>query len=81
MTFILKFIIVFIVVTLSDMAWAKYMLYVAEKKAMPSAIWGTLIMVGSMVSVISYTQDSRLIPAALLGAFIGTYLTVKRSAK
>lgn len=57
------------------------MLYVAEKKAMPSAIWGTLIMVGSMVSVISYTQDSRLIPAALLGAFIGTYLTVKRSAK
>lgn len=78
MSFILKFIIVLIAVGLADMCWAKYMMYVADKKAFKAALWGTMIMVFGMVSIISYMEDKRLIPAALIGGFFGTYFTVKK---
>lgn len=77
MIFILKFIVVMVCVGLGDMCWAKYMMYAADKKAFKAAFWGTLIMVFGMVSIISYLEDKRFIPAALIGGFIGTYYTVK----
>lgn len=77
--FFIKFILVIISMALCDMCWAKYTIYVTEKKAVKSAIWSVLIMVCGMVTVIGYMEDKRLIPAALIGAFIGTYLTVKKA--
>lgn len=79
--FVLRFIGVMITIALADMCWARYMIFVAEKKALPSAIWGTLIMVGSIIGVRSYTTDDRMIAAVIIGGFFGTYFTVKREAK
>lgn len=79
MTFILKFILVMISVGLADMCWTKYLIHVAAKNAMKSAVWASLIMVCGMFSLISYMEDKRLIPAAFIGGFIGTYFTVKKS--
>lgn len=75
--FLLKFLMVMVAVAFADMCWAKYMMYAAEKNAFKAAMWGTLIMVGGMVSMISYIDDRRLIAAALIGGFCGTYFTIK----
>ena len=79
MPFIIQFILVMISVCLADVCWTKYFVYVAKKEALKSAIWSALIVVCGIVSFISYMDDRRLTIAAVIGAFIGTYLTVKYS--
>lgn len=76
---LLKFFIVAISVGLGDMCWTKYFMKVAEKKALGAGFWSAMIMVCGAVSIFGYLDDRRYILAAIIGAFFGTYLTVKKS--
>lgn len=77
--YILKFPIVLIAVALMDMCWTKFFIYVGKKNELKAGMWASFITMCSMVSTINYVADRRLMPAVFIGAFIGTYVTVKLS--
>lgn len=77
MNFWLKFLLVFICVTVTDGCWAIYIVKTAQKKALPAATWGAAISLLAAFTVIMYTEDHHFLFASVLGAFVGTYISIK----
>lgn len=76
MPYLLKFVLVMLAMIIADICWTVYFLKVEERKAIASGVWSALIIVGSAFTTTSYVEDKSLIPAAVIGAFIGTAGTV-----
>lgn len=76
MSFELKFFLVFLSLVAVDACWTLYIAKVNEGKALAAATWSALIMVCGAFASISYIHDPRLLLAAVLGAWAGTYATV-----
>jgi hypothetical protein len=81
MTYTLTFIGVMISMFLVDICWAKYFIYVSEKKPFQSAVWGCLIMIFGAFTTINYVEDRSLLIAAIIGGFAGTYTAVYKEAR
>lgn len=77
LNYILKFMSVMIAMMLADVCWTLYFMKIAEKKAAQAAAWGSIIILFGAISTTSYVDDHSLIVAAVIGAFIGTYATIK----
>jgi len=75
--FVGKFVIVMFALFITDICWTFYLLDVAAKKARNAAFWSAMIMACGAIAVTNYVTDHRLIIAAMLGAFLGTYFTIK----
>ena len=75
--FVSQFLIVMFALFITDICWTFYLLDVAAKKARNAAFWSAMIMLCSAIAITGYVQDHRLIFAAMLGAFLGTYSTIK----
>jgi chromate transport protein ChrA len=75
--FIVKFIAVMISVILADIAWTLYFMKVQEEKPVASGVWAALIVIFGAFTVTEYTNDWRMIIAAIIGSFIGTAGTVE----
>ena len=60
----------------ADVCWTFYFIKVEERKVIASGIWSSLIIIASAFITTSYVEDRSLVPAAVLGAFIGTAGTV-----
>ena len=76
MEYIIKFILVVIAMIIADVCWTYYFIKVEERKAIAAGIWSALIIVVSSFITTSYVEDRSLVPAAVIGAFIGTAGTV-----
>ena len=76
MPYLLKFLLVMLAMIIADVCWTFYFIKVEERKIVASGIWSSLIIVSSAFITTSYVEDKSLIPAAVLGAFIGTAGTV-----
>jgi hypothetical protein len=76
MAYILKFLLVMLAMIIADVCWTVYFIKVEERRAIASGIWSSLIIIASAFTTTSYVEDRSLIPAAVLGAFIGTAATV-----
>lgn len=76
MEYWIKFISVILSVCIGDICWTYYFIKIEERKAMASALWSMAIMGCGAFSVNTYVNDKSFIIAALIGAFIGTYLSV-----
>ncbi len=72
-----KFILVFVAVFIADICWTFYFIKVDEKKPFSAAFWGTSIYALSAFSVLNYSHEGLYLIPALLGAFSGTYLSVR----
>jgi hypothetical protein len=79
MNSLLEFALVFGVTAIVDAVWAIYLGAVAEKKAFKSAAWGSMIVALGAVSFFAYIHNPIMVAAAVMGGFVGTYITVKRS--
>lgn len=77
MSFEAKFALVFLSLVAVDMCWTFYIAKVNEGRALASATWSALIMVCGAFASISYIHDNRLLGAAVAGAWVGTYATVR----
>lgn len=66
---------------LADIAWTYYFMKVEERKSIGAALWSSLIIVFGMFTTISYVDDRTLSIAAILGAFIGTFIAVEIKKK
>lgn len=71
-----KFLMVMVSMILADVCWTLYFIKVGEKKEIAAGIWSSLIISFGALSTTEYVHDRTLIFAAMLGAFIGTYMTV-----
>lgn len=76
-TFTLKFLLVMLAMAAADWCWTKYMLYAASRDALKAAFWSSMIIACGAFTVTNYVEDPRLIVAALIGAFVGTYYAVE----
>ena len=81
MPYILQFILVFIAMAIADVCWTLYFISVDERKSVVAGLWGSAIYLCGAFGVLSYTQDKTLIIAAVLGSFLGTYLTIEYKKK
>ena len=76
MEYIVKFILVALAMIVADVCWTLYFIKVEERKAIGAGVWSALIIVASAFITTSYVEDKSLVPAAVIGAFIGTAGTV-----
>jgi type IV secretory pathway VirB6-like protein len=77
MSYALQCLLVFVAMAIADICWAYYFIKIDERKSVAAGMWGSAIYICGAVSVVSYTQDRTLIIPAVLGAFVGTYLTIE----
>ena len=73
----LNFGLVVMFTILTDICWGLYIMKVGEKKALPASIWGAIIPFLSANTILMYVDDHSFMWAAVIGAFIGTYITIK----
>jgi hypothetical protein len=62
-----------------DALYALYTIRLTERKALQSAVFGTMIHLFTAFTVISYTKNYWYILPLLIGSFAGTYFTVRFS--
>jgi len=77
MEYTLKFTLVMATLFVADVFWALYFLKIQEKNPLMSGIYGSVIYLLGAVAVTQYTEDKSFIIAAVIGAFLGTYVTVE----
>jgi hypothetical protein len=70
-------ILVFFSVALADYFWTRYIQCVDEQQASKSGLYAALIILVGAFATRSYVNDIWLIIPASLGAYVGTYLTVR----
>ena len=78
---ILKALIVFVAMALTDALWALYVRRASEGHALEASLMAAMLVFGSGVVVLLYTESPVLLTFAGLGAFVGTYFTVRHDAK
>lgn len=73
----IKFFLVFLAMTITDICWTFYLISVEERKSFLAGYWAaTLYVVGAFV-VTSYVNDKFMIIAAAVGSFVGTVLAIE----
>lgn len=81
LTFPLKFATVFVIAAVVDICWALYLRRANSGHAAKAAHFATLLMGLGMYNTDSWLHDKRLVPAVLIGGWIGTYYTIKHDEK
>ncbi len=72
--------LVFAMSAIADYIWASYITAVSHRKPLAAAISVIgVVLMGNLITVL-YVDDRWLIPAAALGAGLGTYLSVLRES-
>lgn len=77
MRYEIKFLIILIISSLVDSIWVYYIQGVADKAPHKAAISGVLIYLSSIFVTLQVIDNNLSIIPASIGAYIGTYLTVK----
>jgi len=62
---------------LADICWTYYFIKIEERKSLAAGTWAALIYIFGAFTVTSYIEDKRLIIAAIIGSFLGTWATVE----
>ena len=76
MSYPIQFILVMLAMIIVDICWTYYFIKVGENKAIAAGIWSAGIVIVSAFITTSYVEDKSLVPAAVIGAFLGTAGTV-----
>jgi hypothetical protein len=81
MSFWLQFFLTLVAMAITDAFWTLYMLEVAAKRALRAGFWSAAIIALTGLTIVSYIDDWRMLIAAVIGAFLGTYITVTQHKK
>ncbi len=66
---------------LADVCWTLYFIDVEERRAHPAAFWSAMIILVTAFTVTNYVENKIYIAAAFLGAYFGTYVTIRWKLK
>lgn len=75
--FVMQFIGVVALTAFSDVCWTLYFIKTADRHATHAAGWSAVIIFCGAFSTVAYVHDIRLVAAAMCGAWLGTYFTVR----
>lgn len=75
-----EWLVVFTVTVIADFVWAEWARAIAYKRAHVAGIWGAGTIVCSAVMAIAVTHDPWLTLPGALGAYVGTFISVRKSA-
>jgi hypothetical protein len=81
MSIYLNYILIFFAVFFVDVIWAFYISAVSSRKALKAAALSMIIYGLSVFSFLGIVDDYGMLIPAVLGAFSGTFLTVKWEEK
>lgn len=73
----MKYLLVALAVALGDVCWTLYFIETGKKHAVLAGAWSSMIVLFSGFTVIQYAHDPHYLGAAAVGAFIGTWATVR----
>lgn len=73
MSFWVQFAAVMAASFAADVFWTLYFIKVEERKKFLASFWSSMIVLCGVFTITQYTHDPKLIPAAIIGAFFGTY--------
>jgi peptidoglycan biosynthesis protein MviN/MurJ (putative lipid II flippase) len=76
MEYTIKFILVMLAMIVADVCWAMYFIEIDKRRVWAAGVWSAIIIIASAFITTSYVEDKSMVPAAALGAFIGTAGTV-----
>jgi peptidoglycan biosynthesis protein MviN/MurJ (putative lipid II flippase) len=76
MEFAIKFILVMLAMIVADVCWTMYFIEIDKRRVWAAGVWSSIIIIASAFITTSYVEDKSLVPAAAIGAFIGTAGTV-----
>ena len=76
MAFAIKFVLVMLAMIVADVCWAMYFIEIDKRRVWAAGVWSAIIIIASAFITTSYVEDKSMVPAAALGAFIGTAATV-----
>ena len=76
MAFAIKFVLVMLAMIVADVCWAMYLIEIDKRRVWAAGVWSAIIIIASAFITTSYVEDKSMVPAAALGAFIGTAGTV-----
>lgn len=71
---------VLLAVALADAVWALYIRSVSGRRPLLAGAASVVILLCGAAVTIAYVHDPRYMASAALGAFLGTWLTVRHSA-
>lgn len=73
----IKYILIFFALVLTDIVWALYIRWAAQGRALRAAISSILIYVIGAFTFGEFIKDTWILIPAGLGCFVGTYITIK----
>lgn len=73
----IKYIIIFFALFVTDIVWALYIRYSASGKAFKAAVLSILIYAIGAFTFAEFIKDTWVLIPASAGCFVGTYLTIK----
>ena len=81
MEFVFKCVLAFFCTALSDYVWGRWIASVQSRAALASGFWSAgTVLIGTTI-VLLVVDDKWLLPAEVLGAFVGGYFAVSRLKK
>ncbi len=75
--YLLRFLFVMGSIAVADVAYVHYFLNVTARRPVRAGLWSAVVLGLYAGSTINYVGDPTLLVAAMLGAVLGTTLTVK----
>jgi hypothetical protein len=72
---------IFLIVMGVDYAWARYSVAAAHGQAHRAAAWSIATYLLSAVNVLAYTHNHWLLIPAVIGAYAGTFIAVRRHGR
>lgn len=72
-----KFLLIGIVMAFANMSGTLYFRNVAKKKPHTAAFWSAMLILVNAIAIVNYVENHVYILSALLGTYIGTFLTLK----
>jgi len=78
---IVKFLLIMFAMALADVFWTLYFIDVEGRRAHHASTWSAMIILVTAFTVTNYVDNQIYILAAFIGAYMGTYLTIKWKVK
>jgi uncharacterized membrane protein YfcA len=75
---VIDHIVAFMLMAVLDMVWAYYIMNTSKANAISASAYAAALFGLSGIVTIQIVDNPSLLPAAMLGAFVGTYIAIKR---
>jgi len=73
----LNYLIIFVSLVLIDIVYIFYLKYVAQNKINKASSWASVVTLLNGIIIINYSSDIYSVLSAMIGAYVGTFISMK----